>query len=443
MPVLNFNGSSDEVITALGSLDLTGAFTIAVLARLDATGRAHTFINTRSSAAGDLIGLGVQANNAFVADVSGDGLAAVTTGTAIAGRWYLFATSKAAGTVTPRLHLYDFTALSWSHANGGLTMGNAATAAGGSVAFGRQRTNTWADASRNFLDGDLVAAAAWSASLSDGQVEALQTSSSLSGWTSLSSPVAVWLFRGATVGDAVQDTVGAADESSRSGTTVLAENPPIPYDPTVSTVGSGVLVREKPPLRHMIDVQAPGGRHYRLGEDEPDPANVFSGLRYSDTMPGGFETADCTLPREPGVEYPDLERLSDWHVLGVGGEPYWGGRLERAPRTSGDEVSVSPSAVGYQAHLDDDKSAREVYVDLDMSKWQGVTAARKVSVGSTYAHAEPSVAPGADGEPTLITAVTSPWSVAPGVPRATATLLRRRDTARSGVFRVGARHERG
>ena len=74
---------------------------------------------------------------------------------------------------------------------------------------------------------------------------------------------------------------------------------------------SPVHVREKPPLRHMIDVQAPGGRHYRLGEDEPDPANVFSGLRYGDTMPGGFETADCTLPREPGVEYPDLERLCE------------------------------------------------------------------------------------------------------------------------------------
>ena len=44
----------------------------------------------------------------------------------------------------------------------------------------------------------------------------------------------------------------------------------------------------------------------------------------------------------------------------------WQGRLERAPRVSGDQMAVSPAAVGWQAHLEDDKSAVEIYVDRDL-----------------------------------------------------------------------------
>lgn len=133
-------------------------------------------------------------------------------------------------------------------------------------------------------------------------------------------------------------------------------------------------------MRQHIDLITPSGRHYRWGEDEPLPENVFSDLRHSSTMPGGFETCDVTLPRKPGVDYSDLERLSTLRVIGAGGQVDGEYRLERAPRVSGDQMAISPSAVGWQAHLEDDKSAREIYVDRDLSHWQGPSNPRQVQL---------------------------------------------------------------
>lgn len=142
-------------------------------------------------------------------------------------------------------------------------------------------------------------------------------------------------------------------------------------------------IRERPPLRVSIDVETPSGRHYRWAEDEPDARNVPNGLRFSDTMPGGFESFDCTLPRKPGVDYSDLERLSTITVRGASGDIAGEYRLERAPRTSGDQMAISPSAVGWQAHLEDDKSAREIYIDQDISRWAPPSAARRLSLATS------------------------------------------------------------
>lgn len=134
-------------------------------------------------------------------------------------------------------------------------------------------------------------------------------------------------------------------------------------------VVAGMHVREKPPLRLSIDAETPNGRHFRWAEDEPDPAYVPSGLGFSSTMPGGFEALDCTLPRRTAVAYSDLERLSTLTVHGPGGDTAWQGRLERAPRVSGDQLNVSPSAVGWQAGLEDNKQAQMIYRDIDLSRW--------------------------------------------------------------------------
>lgn len=138
-------------------------------------------------------------------------------------------------------------------------------------------------------------------------------------------------------------------------------------------------VREKPPLRLHWDLKTPNGRHYRWGEDEPEAQNIPKGTRFSTTMPGGFETADVRLARKPGVDYSDLERLSTLCAYGAGAECAGEFRLERAPRASGNEMAVSPSAVGWQAHLEDDK-AREIYDDRDLSRWGPGTSRRQASL---------------------------------------------------------------
>lgn len=141
-----------------------------------------------------------------------------------------------------------------------------------------------------------------------------------------------------------------------------------------------VHVRERPPLRVSMEAQAPSGRCWRWARDEPLAANIPGGLRWSDTMPGGFETLDVTLPREPGVDYSDLERLSTLTVLGAGGHDVAGEyRLERSPRVSGEKMAVSPGAVGWQANLDDDKTVRGIIVDRDAGHWQEPTVARRLA----------------------------------------------------------------
>lgn len=143
-------------------------------------------------------------------------------------------------------------------------------------------------------------------------------------------------------------------------------------------------VRERPPLRYTIEVETPGGGFCRWAADAPLAADVPSELRHSSTMPGGFESLDCSLPRRAAGDHPDLERGSTVRVRSIA-EIVGEYRLERSPRVSGDRVAVSPSGVGYQAHLDDDKSASIIFVDRDMSAFAGdPSAQRRANLGSPW-----------------------------------------------------------
>lgn len=155
------------------------------------------------------------------------------------------------------------------------------------------------------------------------------------------------------------------------------EPPPEP-PPTLATDVARVSIRELPALRTSIIATTPGGRRYRWAGDDPDPANVPNGQSWSSTMPGGFENLDVTLPRQISRDYSDLERLTTLQIFDAAGSVVGEYRLERAPRTSGDRMSVSPGAVGWQAHLDDDKSARPLYIDRRLEKWQGPSRARQI-----------------------------------------------------------------
>lgn len=141
-----------------------------------------------------------------------------------------------------------------------------------------------------------------------------------------------------------------------------------------------VNVRERPPLALAYSIKTPGGRYSRWGQDERDPANVPTTERFSDTMPGGFENLDLDLPRKSGQSYQDLDPLSTVRVEGAGGECAWEGRLERTPRKSGSELAVSPGFVGWQAHLSDDNTAQEVYIDRDLGNWGDPSIQRRASM---------------------------------------------------------------
>jgi hypothetical protein len=170
-------------------------------------------------------------------------------------------------------------------------------------------------------------------------------------------------------------------------------------------------IREKPPLRLSCLVTDPSGRTVRWGYGE-QAENVPKGLQFSSTAPGGFETASCTLPRKPGHAYSDLTPFSNWEIQGPGGEVAWEGRLEDAPRESGNDRNVAPRGAGYQAHLDDDKSASEIYVDQDFGSWGSSSTQRRLDLLSsglvpTDATTNPDETTGA---PSLETSVQGPWA---------------------------------
>jgi hypothetical protein len=142
-----------------------------------------------------------------------------------------------------------------------------------------------------------------------------------------------------------------------------------------------IRVRERPPLRVSVEVTSPTGRRYRWAEDEPNAANVPSGLNYGDVMPGGFESMDCVLPRKPGVNYDDLTEFSTITVRSASTDVLGEYRLERTPRVSGNQMSVSPGAVGWQAHLEADKSAKQVYVER--GGWGDPPLDRVIALGSS------------------------------------------------------------
>jgi hypothetical protein len=173
-----------------------------------------------------------------------------------------------------------------------------------------------------------------------------------------------------------------------------------------------IQVRERPPTRLAIDIETPGGRHARWALDERDPANVPAGLTFSTTMPGGFDQLSCTLARREDRDYPDLREFSTLTAYGAGGETAWQGRLETTPRTSGDQLAITPGAVGWQAALDDDAAARMIYVDCDLTRWQPASVQRKLnmaSISSTDVDDPQTATDYSTGFPSVVTGFQGPW----------------------------------
>ena len=144
-----------------------------------------------------------------------------------------------------------------------------------------------------------------------------------------------------------------------------------------------IAVRELPPTRLAVNVKPSSGDGRRWAADERRAENIPSGLSFTSSAPGGFESLSLTLPRRPRVAYPDLERLSMVTVSGAG-QIAWEGRIEGVPATSGDTAGVSPEIVGWQAHLSDDKSVTALYVDRDLGNWIPMSAAGKAAAYGAY-----------------------------------------------------------
>jgi hypothetical protein len=182
--------------------------------------------------------------------------------------------------------------------------------------------------------------------------------------------------------------------------------------------GYVVSLRQRAPLRLMVDVAVGQGtsiKHVRWGNDDPNPEMVPSGLQFSTTMPGGFERMSCTLERRSGLDYSDTSQMAEMlTVYGVGGQVAWQGRLDKTPNSGGYEEQQQPEAVGWQAHLEDDNSAREIYIDQDLSRWEQPTLQRKLDlVAANFTVYGPNLSPDPNYTPSLELGWTTPYEVHP------------------------------
>lgn len=171
-----------------------------------------------------------------------------------------------------------------------------------------------------------------------------------------------------------------------------------------------MYIREAPPLYLYSDVVTPDNVHHRWADDGSNPANIISDLNFSTTT-GGFEQMSCKIMRDIMFDYTDLTEYATITVYGAGDMCAWQGRLEAAPRQSGSDLYVAPAAVGWQKHLQDDKSVRISYIDSDVSHWQGPSDNRQTDLVATVNMSGPKIVPATTSSPPWIAlGLTGVWS---------------------------------
>jgi hypothetical protein len=129
------------------------------------------------------------------------------------------------------------------------------------------------------------------------------------------------------------------------------------------------VTKELPPDNLAIKVTAPSGYQNRWAEDEKLPENILSDIEISDEMPGGCKDMQGTLARNPQDTWGDLVPYSDLLVYQPGFEKIWHGFLDKTPDVSGDQMSISPSGIGWQSVLEDNQAVQIIFIDRDLSRW--------------------------------------------------------------------------
>jgi len=137
--------------------------------------------------------------------------------------------------------------------------------------------------------------------------------------------------------------------------------------------------------RLALTITNPDGTSNQWGATERDAADIPADTTFGTSIAGGFKTASNSLLRDQVVR-PDEGLFRDVRIHGAGGETAWEGRINQLPR---DGRSLQPGAVGWSAHLADDPSFMEVYVDADTTHWTDPPLSQLAAIASSgYSVAE-------------------------------------------------------
>jgi hypothetical protein len=131
------------------------------------------------------------------------------------------------------------------------------------------------------------------------------------------------------------------------------------------------VTQEFPSTQHHVIVRDPktGKAIARWSEDEPLKENVLNGIQASGALPGGKKELKTSLPRDPRMEWPDLEGFLEIELKIGARNRVWHGRIGKAPRTDGDHMVIDGEAVGYAAALEDRTALRIGLLNSELGRW--------------------------------------------------------------------------
>ena len=151
--------------------------------------------------------------------------------------------------------------------------------------------------------------------------------------------------------------------------------------PTPPTPSRVAVTREYPPDKIALRI-GPQGAGARWAEDEPNPDFVISDIEFGTEMSGGYKDFQCTLGRNPQLDWRDLVAYYDAYAYQPGVAKVWEGFLDKAPDVSGEHKSISPNLLGYQSILEDDNAAQVGFIDCDIAKFQDPSAQRRLDLAA-------------------------------------------------------------
>lgn len=150
--------------------------------------------------------------------------------------WWLVVHRKATGTTVPSISLYNFSTTTWTHGTWGADTAADIAVASNDIIRTRARFGT-------VIDGRAAVSAIWKNNIpwaNNAAVEAAGLEDSLTKWVD-SGPTALWAFNQTDVTDPVNDLIGGADQTSRTGTTVINGDDPPGFDFSLAGPASGLF----------------------------------------------------------------------------------------------------------------------------------------------------------------------------------------------------------
>lgn len=247
MAVRRFTRSSGDNID-FGPVNLTGAFTIALVVKRMSNAAWHCLIEGLTSA--NAVAWAIELDNANAVSMETGGVAVTNSSVVAADGYVIIVVSKPAGTSGMSLDLYKG---SWAaRTTTGAGNPNPASQAGGSIKVGRYGVASGDDA-----DVQYATIAIWNGTqLTQAQAQALSAGSA-SAWDAngAGAPTEHWEFNQAAVTTAITGRKGVSSETARSGTSVVTADDPVSG---VYTLGGGaapaslLIPRRRRPARGLI-----------------------------------------------------------------------------------------------------------------------------------------------------------------------------------------------